>query len=83
MNIQLLYFGALAEALGRSSETYTTTDKAMTLGGLRERLSQRGAPWQALDNTNLHMAVNQTLCKAQTSLEDGDEVAFFPPVTGG
>ncbi len=83
MNIQLLYFGALAEALGRSSETFSTPDTAITLGELKEQLLQRGTPWQALNNKSLHMAVNQTLCKAQTTLEDGDEVAFFPPVTGG
>ncbi|KPW39523.1 hypothetical protein ALO51_04766, partial [Pseudomonas amygdali] len=46
-------------------------------------LLQRGEAWQVLAEQNLMCARNQELCKPTEPLSDGDEVAFFPPVTGG
>ena len=51
---------------------------------LRAALCERGDKWAlALEAGNLLVAVNQTLVPLDTPLNDGDEVAFFPPVTGG
>ena len=51
---------------------------------LRAALSERGDKWAlALESGKLLVAVNQTLVPLDTPLHDGDEVAFFPPVTGG
>lgn len=51
---------------------------------LRVALCERGDKWAlALEAGKLLVAVNQTLVPLDTALADGDEVAFFPPVTGG
>ena len=51
----------------------------------RERTTQaRGEPWrEALTDERLLVAVNQEVGDRQTAVADGDEVAWFPPVTGG
>ena len=55
------------------------------MGELRQWLIGRSpAHAAALDlGKGLRTACNQTLCNAEQALQDGDEVAFFPPVTGG
>jgi len=50
---------------------------------LREHLLARGGVWGVLAEQNLMCARNQELCGLDTELTDGDEVAFFPTVTGG
>ncbi len=51
---------------------------------LRAALCERGNKWAlALEAGKLLVAVNQTLVPLDTPINDGDEVAFFPPVTGG
>ena len=56
-----------------------------TVQALREALIARGAAWaKALDGARaVRVAVNQTMARADTPIKAGDEVAFFPPVTGG
>ncbi|MGL4204838.1 MAG: molybdopterin synthase sulfur carrier subunit [Aeromonadaceae bacterium] len=55
-----------------------------TVGALRAELASRGGKWAlALEAGSVLMAVNQTLQDERCPLADGDEVAFFPPVTGG
>lgn len=54
-----------------------------TIGDIKKNLSEQGQNWQALDSDNILMAVNQTLCEESQAIQDGDEIAFFPPVTGG
>ena len=47
-------------------------------------LTARGRQWEALGTyRNLRYAVNQEMARLDTPVVDGDEVAFFPPVTGG
>ncbi|MDO4625944.1 MAG: molybdopterin synthase sulfur carrier subunit [Pasteurellaceae bacterium] len=51
---------------------------------LRQTLAQRGDNWAlALNANNLLVAINQTLMSLDSPIQSGDEVAFFPPVTGG
>ncbi|MCT4701259.1 molybdopterin synthase sulfur carrier subunit [Enterobacteriaceae bacterium H20N1] len=51
---------------------------------LRAELAAKGSRWAlALESGKLLAAVNQTLVSFDHPLADGDEVAFFPPVTGG
>ena len=85
MSIRLLFFASLRERLGSSGESLELPSHVRTVGELRAFLATRGEPWQgALDGQRaLRMAVNQDLADANAAIRDGDEVAFFPPVTGG
>ncbi len=80
--IKVLYFARLREQLDQGSEELEAT---ADLASLREQLSARGGVWSEAfggDQTVL-MAVNQEVATPETTLNDGDEIAFFPPVTGG
>ena len=79
--IRVLYFARLREVLGRAEEVLDVTPH--TVDDLRQKLQARGAAWASALDGKVLCAVNQTIAKGQTTLEDGDEVAFFPPVTGG
>lgn len=82
--IKLLYFAGLREALGIPGEELALPTGVNSVGALREHLAARGEPWAALARTrNLRAAVNQVMAGPESELRDGDEVAFFPPVTGG
>jgi sulfur-carrier protein len=82
--IKVLYFASLREALGSPGEEIALPTGVNDVGELRARLAQRGEPWTALTGTkNLRAAVNQTMVADAATLRDGDEIAFFPPVTGG
>ena len=69
--------------LGKADEQLKV--EVATVNDLINELSQRGENWaQALrDNQNLQIAVNHDVAQRDTALKQGDEVAFFPPVTGG
>lgn len=82
--IKLLYFAGLREALGVSAEELALPAEVTTVAGLRRHLAARGEPWAVLTrNGNLKAAVNQSMAGPEAAVADGDEVAFFPPVTGG
>lgn len=84
MTIKVLYFAGLREALGTSGEDMALPDGVTTMGALRDHVAARGAPWDALTRTkNLRCAVGQKMVGFDAPVRDGDEVAFFPPVTGG
>lgn len=83
--ITLLYFARLREALGAGREELGLPSGINTLGALRAHLAQRGDAWakEMAAGRNLRAAVNQDIATADTPVKDGDEIAFFPPVTGG
>ncbi len=83
MKVQVKYFAGIREALGKSGETIETS--AATLGLLRAQLvAQGGAYGDCLARGKaLRMALNQEMRDEDAALTLGDEVAFFPPVTGG
>lgn len=85
MNIQLRFFASVREALGTSQESVKLPDHVRTVGDLRSFLRERGGAWaEALaEGRVLRMAVNQQMTGVDSSLSEGCEVAFFPPVTGG
>ncbi len=80
--IKVLYFARLRETLNSSGETLETPT---TVADLKTVLAQRGDVWKQefTDNANLLVSVNQDMANTATPLKDGDEVGFFPPVTGG
>jgi len=82
--LTLKFFASLREALGCAEERLTCPAGVRTLGELRTTLAERGGEWKRLtENRSLRCAVNQEMVGDATVLSDGDEVAFFPPVTGG
>ncbi|MBL8477850.1 MAG: molybdopterin converting factor subunit 1 [Sterolibacteriaceae bacterium] len=84
MTVKVVFFAGLREALGTGSESLALPGGVATVGGLRDLLAARGEPWSALATTkNLRVALNQQMVGLDAPLKGGDEVAFFPPVTGG
>lgn len=83
--IKVLFFASLRERLGTGSEEIPAAVAGDTVDALRQRLRQRGCPWaEALgEDQALLTAVNQEMVGADRPIRAGDEVAFFPPVTGG
>ena len=80
--INVLFFAQVKELVG--SDKIEVAAEFATADDLRQALLSRGDKWQlALESGKLLVAVNQTICHLDTAIKDGDEVAFFPPVTGG
>jgi molybdopterin synthase sulfur carrier subunit len=83
--ITLLYFARLREAFGTASEQIALPAGVRDLGSLRELLRSRGGAWaeELADGRPVRAAVNQDMAFADSPVANGDEIAFFPPVTGG
>lgn len=82
--IKVLYFASLRESLGSASESLEVQD-GLSIADLMALLAARGGPWQQeFDGCKpLRAALNQILVANDALVRAGDEVAFFPPVTGG
>jgi molybdopterin converting factor subunit 1 len=84
MKITVRYFALLRERMGRESDVLSWDDAEPTVGRLREHLADRVPALAALlSGGTLLVAVNREYAAADAVLADGDEVALFPPVTGG
>lgn len=83
--LTLMYFARLREALGVSSEQVELPADVRDVAGLTAWLRQRGGTWESelAAGRAFRIAVNQDMADGATALKDGDEVAIFPPVTGG
>ncbi|WP_207887692.1 MoaD/ThiS family protein [Pseudomonas sp. 30_B] len=81
--IRVQYFARYREALGLDGEQLNWSESLASLDDLRGLLLERGGAWAVLGEQNLMCARNQELCSLDEPLADGDEVAFFPTVTGG
>ncbi len=81
--ISVLFFAQLREQLQcEKLSLELPADSSVT--ALREKLIELHPAWlEFLASDKLLFSVNQTLVKASHIIQDGDEVAFFPPVTGG
>jgi molybdopterin synthase sulfur carrier subunit len=81
----ILYFASLAETLGLKSEVLELPDECKTATDLAALLRTRGEPFaSAFDGkTRLLIAINQEMCDPGDEISNADEIAFFPPVTGG
>lgn len=77
MTITVHYFARLREDLGRDGDAVAAPEGSTTPADLWRQL-HAGAP-----PPRLMVAVNQNHARLDTPVADGDEVAFFPPVTGG
>jgi len=85
MHIELRFFASVREAVGLAGERIDLPANVTTVGAVREHLIARGGAWaSALGHERaLRMAFKHVMCGPETALEEGGEVAFFPPVTGG
>ena len=85
MNINVLYFARIKEAVNYSSENIDLPSGVATVTALKNHLSLRGEVWANLFNGKqvVRAAINHTLVDDLAKINTGDEVAFFPPVTGG
>lgn len=81
--IKVLYFARLGEQLGTRSESLES-EGLTQIKQLVDRLKSRGEPWDSSFRAgHVLVAINQEMTDFNGTLKDGDEIAFFPPVTGG
>ena len=85
MKLRVLYFARLRETVGVAGEDLELPAGVETIAQLREHLIDRGAEWADAfaPSRRIRAALNQDMVGDETPLEDGAEIAFFPPVTGG
>ncbi len=83
--IHIKYFARLRENLGTKGEEIEFGEQSKTVDAVIQLLIDRGEPWitEFSAETKVLVAVNYEVCQTDTQLKEGDEVAFFPPVTGG
>lgn len=82
--MNILFFASLREQLDCDSEQWTELEGIQTAGDIKARLETRGEPWSsALANDRIIVSVNQEVSDLSSPVKLNDEVAFFPPVTGG
>ncbi len=85
MTLRLLYFASVRERMGRSEEPLALPQGVDTVAALSDWLRARDAAGAAAFDASVAVraAVNQVFAPPSAAVADGDEVAFFPPVTGG
>jgi molybdopterin synthase sulfur carrier subunit len=84
-SLKLVFFARLREDLGTNAEELALPADVGTVAALRSHLAARGGAWSTTlaEGKAIRVAVNQAMAQPGTPVKPGDEVAFFPPVTGG
>lgn len=82
MRIQLLFFAALRERVGKSEHSLVLPHAEMSVASLRALLPQHVPALEGRLEA-VRFAVNQDFADEAAGLQDGDEVALIPPVSGG
>jgi sulfur-carrier protein len=81
---RFLYFAWVREKIGVATETFDLPPDVSTVANVIAHLRGQGEQYeQALADDNLRVAVNQTYAQANSPVANGDEIAIFPPVSGG
>lgn len=85
MKVKVLFFAALREQLGTAAEEIELPAGVSSVAGLREHLRGRGGAFEKAfsEKALVRFAVNQEMVSLVKPIKQGDEIAFFPPVTGG
>lgn len=82
--MKILFFASLRERLQCDQEEWSDISGVATAQDILNRLIDRGSPWDAaLQSGKLLVSINQEMASLSSEVNSGDEVAFFPPVTGG
>ncbi len=83
--LKVLFFASVRESLDCATLDVEWDSSGMDLEQLQDKLvASKGSVWgEVLGQDNMIRAVNQAVVAENCTLADGDEVAFFPPVTGG
>jgi molybdopterin synthase sulfur carrier subunit len=83
--VRILYFASLREKIGKDAEEIELPAGVATVAALRGHLRARGGDYETAfsEKALLRSAVNQDMVQPAAAVKAGDEVAFFPPVTGG
>jgi len=83
--VTLVFLARLREAFGIPVERVSLPEEITTVGALRIWLIKRGGTWatELAPGRAVRIAVNHELAAPDAVVREGDEVAFFPPVTGG
>jgi len=83
--LTLVYLARLREAFGIATERIEMPPGVATVAALRAWLAARGGAWstELAPGRAVRIAVNHELAQPQTAVRAGDEIAVFPPVTGG
>jgi len=83
--MKVLYFARIRQIVGRSADDVAPPASVKTVSALIDYLSARdqGCAAAFADRRTLKAAVNKSHVPLDAPLEQADEVAFFPPVTGG
>ncbi|KGY11864.1 molybdopterin synthase [Vibrio tubiashii] len=80
--IKVLFFAQTRELVG--TDELQLEGEFSTVEDVRSHLVQQKGKWDlALEPGKLLAAVNQSIVPLEHAIKAGDEVAFFPPVTGG
>lgn len=82
--IKILYFAKTRETIGKSEETLELPPGPVTVADIMNILVARGEPYNvAFEDSRILAAINQEMTNLSSPVSEGDELAFFPPVTGG
>ena len=83
--VQLVYLARLREVFGVATENIELPREVGTVAALLAWLRARGGAWAAelAPSRAVRVAVNHDIARGETPVRAGDEVALFPPVTGG
>ncbi|MGU3400262.1 molybdopterin converting factor subunit 1 [Brucellaceae bacterium D45D] len=85
MRVKIVYFAWVREKIGKDEESITLASSSMTVGALITHLKNLGEEYALAfeHDTVIRAAINQEHAELDELVKDGDEVALFPPMTGG